>query len=141
MTVLFSRACEYALRGLIVMARQPDRKTWSTLELASLCQSPAPFLNKTFQQLVRAGVLRSKRGRQGGFSFAREPGEITVIEIIHIIDGKTLSASCVMGFDSCGDENPCPFHRHWNGIRSQLVEALKYETLARMANSKDRLQF
>jgi len=69
MPVIFSRACEYALRGLVEMARHPEKQFWKIQELAEQAETPAPFLAKTFQSLVKAGILNSSKGRQGGFSF------------------------------------------------------------------------
>jgi Rrf2 family protein len=137
MPVLFSRACEHALRGLIEMAREPDRRFWSVNELARRCDAPAPFLAKTFQSLVKARVLRSSRGRRGGFSFARSADDISLLDIINIIDGPTLSKSCALGLSTCCDGDPCPFHSHWGGIRASLMEALSNETIAQLAQGLD----
>ena len=67
MAVVFSRACEYALRGLIEMARNPENKFWSVQELAKRTKTPAPFLAKTFQTLVKARILNSNKGRGAAF--------------------------------------------------------------------------
>ncbi len=70
MPILFSRACQYALRGLVEMARHKENQFWTVQELAEQTKTPAPFLAKTFQTLVKNGVLTSTKGRRGGFSFA-----------------------------------------------------------------------
>ncbi len=56
MPVIFSRACEYALRGLVEMARHPEKKSWIIPEVAERSNTPAPFLAKTFQSLVKGGI-------------------------------------------------------------------------------------
>lgn len=133
MSVLFSRGCEYALRGLVEMARHPERSFWTVQELADVSETPAPFLAKTFQILVKHGILNSTKGRGGGFSFARQPEKISLLEVVIIIDGPTLSEECALGFDECSERNPCPIHFQWRDIREQIVRALSAKSLLEFA--------
>ncbi len=133
MPVLFSRACEYALRGLVEMAKHPDTEYWTVQELAERSNTPAPFLAKTFQILVKQRILTSTKGRRGGFALRRSPDKISILEIVNIIDGPSLMKDCVLGFAECGDEEPCPFHDQWATMRTQLVEALSTQTLQEFA--------
>jgi Rrf2 family protein len=132
MSVIFSRACEYAVRGLVEMARHPEKTSWTIPEVAEQSSTPAPFLAKTFQFLVKGGILNSTKGRQGGFSFARPVDEIFLIEIVQIIDGTTLTHDCALGLPNCNDDQPCPFHLHWKRVRVPLIEALSQESLAQL---------
>lgn len=133
MPVIFSRACEYALRALLEMAQQPGQESWAVQELSARTDTPAPFLAKTFQLLVKGGVLHSVKGRRGGFTFARSPGKISLMEIVDIIDGDALTKNCALGLPACSDVNPCPFHSRWKGIRNTITTALRNGTLLRMA--------
>ncbi|MBV6504510.1 MAG: putative HTH-type transcriptional regulator [Syntrophorhabdaceae bacterium] len=129
MPVLFSRACEYALRALFEMARHPEQDSWTIQELAQRTDTPAPFLAKTFQTLAKGGILVSTKGRRGGFAFARAPHRIVLLEIVDLIDGPSLSKNCALGLPTCSDDSPCPFHEHWKGIRASIMSALRTETL------------
>lgn len=133
MSVLFSRACEYALRALVEMARHPERKFWTIQDLAKNTNTPAPFLAKTFQSLVKSGILSSTKGRKGGFSFTRSVNQIFLIDIVNIIDGPSLTQDCALGFPECGDDNPCPFHIHWGKIREIIFRALSTQSLGQFA--------
>ena len=133
MSVIFSRACEYALRGLVEMARHPENQTYRVHELAKVTGTPAPFLAKTFQSLVKVGILNSAKGRQGGFSFARPVNQIFLMDIVETIDGTTLTHDCALGLPECNDDNPCPFHVQWKNIRVPLIEALSRESLAHLS--------
>lgn len=130
MSIIFSKACGYAIRGLVEMAKNPDELTWRVQDLAERTKTPAPFLAKTFQLLVKGRILKSAKGRKGGFTLAKPADEIFLIEIVEIIDGSALTQDCALGLSDCGDENPCPFHKHWGSIRKQLVDALSTETLS-----------
>ncbi|NIR49850.1 Rrf2 family transcriptional regulator [candidate division KSB1 bacterium] len=137
MSVLFSRACEYALRGLAEMARHNEKESWTIQELADQTDTPAPFLAKSFQILVRNGILKSVKGRGGGFSFAQPVDKIHLIKIVETIDGFSLAEECVLGLPECGGENPCPFHDQWAEIRESIIRALSTQTLAQFARNSE----
>ncbi|MEK7726767.1 MAG: Rrf2 family transcriptional regulator [candidate division KSB1 bacterium] len=136
MPVVFSRACEYALRALFEMARHPEQENWTVQELARRTDTPAPFLAKTFQLLVKGEVLNSSKGRMGGFTFMRKPDKITLMEVVDIIDGPSLSKDCALGLPSCNEKDPCFFHSYWKGIRETIMAALRNESLVKVAREK-----
>jgi Rrf2 family protein len=129
MPVLFSRACEYALRALFEMARHPQQEYWTVQELAKRTDTPAPFLAKTFQSLVKGEILISIKGRRGGFAFARMPKKISLMEIVELIDGDALTYNCALGLSTCNNDEPCPFHVHWKEIRDSISKVLRQQTL------------
>jgi Rrf2 family transcriptional regulator, cysteine metabolism repressor len=77
----------YALRALTELGRLGGNGPVPIAELARRRDIPVQFLEQLFAVLRRAGVLKSQRGVKGGYSFAREPGEITVLEIVELLDG------------------------------------------------------
>jgi Rrf2 family cysteine metabolism transcriptional repressor len=77
----------YALRALTELGRLGGAGPVPIAELARRREIPVQFLEQLFAVLRRAGVLKSQRGVKGGYSFAREPGEITVLEIVELLDG------------------------------------------------------
>jgi Rrf2 family protein len=77
----------YALRALTELARAGSAAPVPIGELARRRDIPVQFLEHLFATLRRAGVLRSQRGVKGGYSFARQPGEVTVLEIVELLDG------------------------------------------------------
>jgi Rrf2 family transcriptional regulator, cysteine metabolism repressor len=77
----------YALAALVELCSYGDRGPVPIAELARRRDIPVQFLEQLFATLRRAGVLRSQRGVKGGYSFAREPSEITVLELVELLDG------------------------------------------------------
>ena len=77
----------YALRALSELARSGGAGPVPIGELARRRNVPVQFLEQLFATLRRAGVLRSQRGVKGGYSFARDPREITVLEIVELLEG------------------------------------------------------
>jgi Rrf2 family transcriptional regulator, cysteine metabolism repressor len=77
----------YAIRALTELARGGEGGPVPIGELARRRDIPVQFLEQLFATLRRAGVLRSQRGVKGGYSFARPPQEVTVLEITELLDG------------------------------------------------------
>jgi Rrf2 family cysteine metabolism transcriptional repressor len=77
----------YAVRALAELARTGAAGPVPIGELARRRDIPVQVLEQLFAVLRRAGILRSQRGVKGGYSFAREPSDITVLEIVELLDG------------------------------------------------------
>ena len=77
----------YALRALAELARIGAESPVPIGELARRREIPVQFLEQLFAVLRRAGILRSQRGVKGGYSFAREPSDVTVLEVVELLDG------------------------------------------------------
>lgn len=77
----------YALAALVELHRHGDRAPVPIAELGKRRNIPVQFLEQLFATLRKGGVLRSQRGVKGGYSFARPPEEITVLELVELLDG------------------------------------------------------
>ena len=83
----------YALRALTELATIGAEHPIPIGELARRRDIPVQFLEQLFAVLRRAGLLRSQRGVKGGYSFARPPADITVLEIVELLDGPVGGGS------------------------------------------------
>jgi Rrf2 family protein len=77
----------YAVQALAELSRSGTAAPVSLGELARRRDIPVQFLEQLFAVLRRAGILRSQRGVKGGYSFARDPTTVTVLEIVELLDG------------------------------------------------------
>jgi Rrf2 family protein len=77
----------YAVRALVELYLSGDSAPVPIAELARRGDIPVQFLEQLFAALRRGGVLRSQRGVKGGYSFARKADEVTVLEIVELLDG------------------------------------------------------
>jgi Rrf2 family protein len=130
--MLFSGLCEYAIRALSHMAEAPA-ETAGAVEIAKAEDVPLPVLSKVLQELVRKGLLESRRGPGGGFRLSRRPELITLRDIVAAIDGLDHFMDCVAGLKECSDETPCPLHHTWIGMRAQILASLETTTLDQMS--------
>ena len=90
----------YAVQALAELARLgalPGGKPVPIAELARRRNIPLQFLEQLFATLRRAGLLQSQRGVKGGYSFQRDPSEITVLEIVQLLDGEFDAEAAAAG--------------------------------------------
>jgi Rrf2 family protein len=133
--MIFSSPTEYAMRGLSELAIRGDDQRIMLDELVAGTNLPRDFMAKVFQRLVHAGLLRSAKGRGGGFSLARPAHEITMMQVVEAIEGPQTVDRCVVGLEKCNDHMPCPQHDLFKPIRQRLKDYLNTTTLADLASS------
>ena len=92
----------YALQALAELGRLGGAGPVPIGELARRRDIPVQFLEQLFAVLRRAGILRSQRGVKGGYSFARDPSEITVLELVELLDGTFGAGSEGVFADAAG---------------------------------------
>src|SRR3954447_26439649 len=92
----------YALQALTELGRHPSDTPVPIGELARRREIPVQFLEQLFAVLRRAGVLRSQRGVRGGYAFARPASEITVLEIVELLDGEVGRGATGVFADAAG---------------------------------------
>lgn len=78
----------YALSALVELHLRGDSAPVPIADLARRRQIPVQFLEQLFATLRRAGILRSQRGVKGGYTFARPAGDISVLELVELLDGS-----------------------------------------------------
>ena len=136
--MIYSNACAYAIRAMTRLAlMRPD----GYVLLDDLCANndlPRHFVAKIFQDLVRRGLLLSAKGRGGGFALARSPDDISLYDIVVVIDGADQFDSCVVGMAQCDDDQPCPQHDEFKAIRGRIKKFLVETTLSRMSKTLER---
>jgi len=119
-----TRQADYALRTVRYLARQAPNQRVATSTVAKEMKIPPSFLAKIISQLSIAGLLNTSRGARGGVSLAREPKEISVLDVVEAIDGPILLNECVSTARPCCFENECLIHPIWLEVQQNLVKRL-----------------
>ncbi|MEE4116985.1 MAG: Rrf2 family transcriptional regulator [Marinilabiliaceae bacterium] len=131
---MLSKSTEYAIRALIfVQLQNLSGERPGVAEIAREIEAPVAFTAKILHTLTSRKVLNSMKGRGGGFFFSEERADLTVHEIIFIMEGDALFTECGIGLSRCSDDNPCPLHDQYGKIRDQLLALAKLETINSMA--------
>ncbi|HYP47982.1 MAG TPA: Rrf2 family transcriptional regulator [Thermoleophilaceae bacterium] len=87
----------YAVRALAELARRGDTSPVPIGEIARARDIPVQFLEGLFATLRRAGILQSQRGVKGGYTFARAPAELTVLEVVELLEGELGADAAAAG--------------------------------------------
>ena len=125
-----SRASDYAIRGLVYMAKKPAGTVCFVKDIAKNTNSPASFMSKIFQTLAKSGIVHSFIGTKGGFTFSIQPENITIKMVVEIIDGPIVLNRCVIDKSSCRNVDNCDVHFMWLNIQKVLTKALSSYSIA-----------
>lgn len=109
-------------------------------EVAESMKVPRDFLAKIVQELTQAGILESIRGVKGGFQLGKKPEEITLLDVIEIIQGKPALNACVVDKKSCELSRRCSVHPIWTELNQMIRQRLKEVNFADMTD-RDRRRF
>jgi len=125
---MISQTVEYALRSVVTIA-QHEGQPCTAQQISTITQVPAPYLSKLMQRLVRAGVAKSQRGLHGGFLLVKEPGELTIWEVVDAVEPFKRIHECPLGIKS-HDATLCPLHRRLDRSMAMVEEQFRSTTIA-----------
>src|SRR5579871_3414920 len=102
---MLSQKARYALHALIVLAKKTGDKPMQIAEIAKEARVPRKFLEQILLELKKRGIVRSQRGRAGGYLIGRSPKDISFADVIRVIDGPLALAPCVSvtAYHKCDD--------------------------------------
>jgi Rrf2 family iron-sulfur cluster assembly transcriptional regulator len=138
--VQLTRGSEYAIRGMLYLARQPRGRKVMTSEVARAADVPESFLAKVLQVLARAGIVESFRGTGGGFALIRPAGEISLRQVIEAVEGNIALNKCLVHQDACKRVGACPTHKVWQEAQEQLLNVLNKANFADLARYEAALE-
>jgi FeS assembly SUF system regulator len=130
-----TKQADYGIVLLTRMAADPER-LFTANELAAEAGLPHPIVSKVLKLLVRGEVLSSQRGVKGGYTLDRSPEEITVFDIVTVLEGPIAITECIDDSPSeCSQEPHCPVRGNWQRINRAIQLALEDITLAEMTRA------
>jgi Rrf2 family protein len=127
-----TRQADYATRAVLFLARHRNGKHIATSQVAKEQSIPSSFLPKIISQLSVAGLLNATRGARGGITLAREPQQITLMEVIEAIDGPIQLNSCVEAKGGCALEGNCALQSVWCDAQNELITKLRNTNFAQL---------
>jgi Rrf2 family protein len=131
---VLTRKSKYGLKALLVLAEEADHGPVLIAELAERQRLPKKFLEAILLELKRAGLLHSKKGKGGGYVLGRKPTEITVGQVIRVLEGPLALTPCVSQTayrrcDECPDEEACGVRLAMKKVRDATARILDNTTL------------
>jgi len=116
---------------MTALIREPERSR-SAGEIAAAIHVPVPTVSKILKILARAGLVVSLRGAKGGYLLARPANEISLVDIIHAMDGPIGMTECSVTPGVCSQEAACVVRSNWQRINREVLGVLQTITLDQM---------
>jgi Rrf2 family transcriptional regulator, cysteine metabolism repressor len=136
-----SKKSEYGLRALLELTLVHGRATLQRHDIAARQHIPVEFLEQILLALKRAGLLSSRRGMKGGYTLIKQPADITLGQVIRILDGPLAPIGCVSktAYQKCSDcpyanKAQCPVQHVMGAVRDAIAGILDNYTLADFAS-------
>jgi Rrf2 family protein len=139
---MLSMKTQYAFKALMYMAQQEKETPILIAEIAEQKTIPLKFLENILLQLKKAGILDSKKGKGGGYLFAKNPAEVKLATVMRLMDGPISLLPCVSlhFYTKCKncDENYCGLNRVMLQVRDASLEILENKTVADIAGTNEQ---
>ncbi len=134
---MISKTGIHAIRAMTTLAELPERTYVGAGSIAKAINAPSNYLGKLLQQLARVGLVESQKGLGGGFRLTKDPSKISLLDIVEPIEHVSRWNGCILGRDTCSEENPCAIHSRWKKVRQVYIEFLQETTLADLVSKKE----
>lgn len=125
-----TRAGEYAVRCILYLCGKEPGELVSRQEIADSVEIPPHFLAKIAQQLARQGLIDIHQGAHGGFVLARDPHDISLLEVVETMIGEIYLNDCILRPETCDRHTVCAVHQVWNQARERLRATLAAVSMA-----------
>jgi Rrf2 family transcriptional regulator, iron-sulfur cluster assembly transcription factor len=142
---MLSNSSKYAIRAVTYIASQPNtQRKIGIIKISKDLNLPTPFLAKILQLLAREKILSSSKGPHGGFSLLKDPRNITLLDIINIIDGDNTFNDCIMHNGTCKsfeEKNKlCPLHEEYIKVREKLIKLFSSKSIYTLMRSAKEVE-
>ena len=134
-----TRAADYGVRVMIHLAGLPAGTRVTRTALAQAAAVPEDFMSKVLQGLVRARLIVSHRGTQGGFELAVDSHRVTLLDVVEAIEGPIQLNVCLAAGQACERKGWCAAHFVWAEAQRAMVEVLGRATLARLVRESPQM--
>jgi Rrf2 family protein len=127
-----SKKADYGLMAMKHLAENADRGACSAKDVADAYRIPSELLAKILQRLVKAGLLHSQHGINGGYTLACEAHKISAFEVIRAIDGPLFITSCVTVRGDCDQSDLCTIREPLRKVNQGIEDVLRGISIAAM---------
>jgi len=129
---MLSKTAEYALRAVAMLANQPGRPALAD-QLAEKTLIPRRYLNRVLQDLVSAGLLRSRPGRGGGYELTKGARDVSILEVVNAVSPLERIRQCPLGLAT--HTSLCPLHAELDRAYAATEKAFAGVTMAQVLAS------
>lgn len=131
-----SKKADYGLIALKHLAVNNDKGSYSAADIAEVYGISAPLMAKVLQKLAKGGLVAARHGSSGGYTLARDPGQITALEAISAIDGPLFITSCVTSHGECYQATTCTVKEPLRRVNESILDVLNKVTISQIADDR-----
>ncbi len=119
-----NRQTDYAVRVVLALSKKIKGKRVPTSEIGSEMLIPPVLLQRIVAKLANGNFIITQAGRDGGITLAREPKEITLLEVVEFFEGDLYLSDCVLKPGECPFDSRCPVHCQWVRLKNMLRDEM-----------------
>jgi len=132
--IAINRETDYACRVILHLAMHPPGYRTTAREIADLQLIPQSLIRRVVRQLSSAQLLRTTRGTGGGIVLARDPSEISLLDVVEAIEGPLVLNECTVNPRFCPLMRTCSIHEAWVRAKEVLIQQLRNTTFDKLAD-------
>jgi Rrf2 family protein len=129
-----SKKADYGLIAVKHLALHRDEHACSATEIAEEYGISTMLMAKVLQKLARQRIVSAKHGASGGYLLAKEPSQISALDVISAIDGPVLITSCVTSHGNCGAADRCTVREPLRRVNESILSVLSTVTISQMTD-------
>ena len=129
LVMLMSQTSRLAVETLVELTGQRSQEWTKATELGRRIDAEVPFLQQVLNRLTRAGLVRARPGRSGGYQFAHSSRTLPLNAVTQAINGRDVRQQCLFDSPSCDGTKACRLSPTWHTIRVPLIAFLETETI------------
>jgi Rrf2 family protein len=135
-----TRRVDYAMRIMIELGQLDPGDCLSARELSRKTAVPKAFLHKINADLLKAELVRTYVGAQGGVALSKPSQEISLLQVVEAVEGAFCINSCLIRPRECPRDVICPAHTVWGQLQNTLVQELSKITISKLVGEALQLQ-
>ena len=128
-----SKKADYGLIAVKHLATHRNAHACSANEISEEYGISTTLMAKVLQKLARQGLVAAKHGSSGGYQLAKEPGQISALDVISAIDGPVLITSCVTSHGNCDATDKCSVREPLRRVNESILQVLGTVTISQMS--------
>jgi Rrf2 family protein len=124
----------YATRAMLELALRNGDVFVQLKDISKAQRISEKYLGRLMSSMVSAGLVISRRGKNGGFTLAKSPVEISILNILRSVEGPVAPAPCLDASQSCRESEDCVTREVWAKVKVALTSLLDGITLEELAS-------
>ncbi len=135
MRIALGHKGDYSVRAVLDLARHYGQGRRKSREIASEMEIPRKYLPQVLANLIHHGLLVSAAGPRGGYSLARTPADISLLDVVEAAEGPVEAEQCALRGGPCDWDHVCPLHESWARGQALLIQHLAATSFAELAEN------